>query len=50
MKRIRIERKVCRPREDRYEVLPFDPRDPDILRAKRLERRAGSSSRGSEPG
>ncbi len=35
MKQIRIQKKVPRPRRDRYEVLPLDPRDPDIVRAKR---------------
>ena len=36
MQRIRIERKVFRRDRDRYASLPLDPRDPDILRAKRL--------------
>ena len=35
MQRIRIERRTTRDRRDRYAVLPLDPRDPDILRAKR---------------
>ena len=35
MRRIRIEQKQRRPREDRSSVLPLDPRDQDILRAKR---------------
>jgi hypothetical protein len=37
MRRIRIERKAT-VRIDRgpYEVLPLDPRDPDVLRAKLL--------------
>jgi hypothetical protein len=36
MRRIRIEAKDRRPREGRESpVLPLDPRDPDILRAKR---------------
>lgn len=35
MKQIRIQKKVPRPRRDRYDVLPLDPRDPDIVRAKR---------------
>ena len=35
MQRIRIERKApVRDRSDRYAVLPLDPRDPDIVRAK----------------
>ena len=40
MQQIRIERKApFRERRDRYAVLPLDPRDPDILRAKQLLRR-----------
>ena len=35
MQRIRIEQRTTRDRRDRYAVLPLDPRDPDILRAKR---------------
>jgi hypothetical protein len=35
MQRIWIERRTTRDRRDRYAVLPLDPRDPDILRAKR---------------
>jgi hypothetical protein len=42
MQRIRIERRATRDRRDRYAVLPLDPRDPDILRAKR--RRLASPS------
>jgi hypothetical protein len=36
MRRVRIEQKARRPREDRPPSLPLDARDPDILRAKRL--------------
>ena len=36
MKRIRVDHKPRRIRDDRAPILPFDPRDPDILRAKRL--------------
>jgi hypothetical protein len=40
MRQIRIERKApIRQRRDRDAVLPLDPRDPDILRAKLLQRR-----------
>ena len=40
MQQIRIERKTpIRERLDRSSVLPLDPRDPDILRAKLLLRR-----------
>jgi hypothetical protein len=45
MQRIRIERKApVRDQRDRYAVLPLDPRDPDIVRAKLLLRR-GSTDR-----
>ncbi len=37
MKRIRIERRVRRER-DWPEILPPDPRDPDVVRAKALGR------------
>jgi hypothetical protein len=36
MRRIRIEPKHRRPKEDRAPVLPADPRDPDVVRAKRM--------------
>ena len=40
MRQIRIERKApIRQHRDRDAVLPLDPRDPDILRAKLLLRR-----------
>jgi hypothetical protein len=40
MRQIRIERKTpIRERRDRYAVLPLDPRDPEIVRAKLLQRR-----------
>lgn len=49
MQRIRIERKApVRIDRDRYAVLPLDPRDPDILRAKLLLRRG--SCRGAPAG
>jgi hypothetical protein len=35
MRRVRVEHKPRRTRDDRSPVLPLDPRDPDILRAKR---------------
>jgi len=38
MRRIRVERKSARLRDDRNAVLPFDPRDPDVLRAKQRTR------------
>ena len=36
MKRIRIEQRPRRDRDDRAPILPVDLRDPDIQRAKRL--------------
>lgn len=47
MQRIRIERKTpIRIDRERYEDLPLDPRDPDILRAKLLlERRRPAGTR-----
>jgi hypothetical protein len=38
MRRIRIDRKAAKARDDRDAVLPFDPRDPDVLRAKQRSR------------
>jgi hypothetical protein len=35
VRRIRIEQKARREKEDRTPVLPVDPRDPEIVRAKR---------------
>ena len=35
MRRMKIEPKQRRPKEDRSQVLPLDPRDQDVLRAKR---------------
>jgi hypothetical protein len=35
MRRIRIEHKTRRHRDDRSPVLPLDPRDLDVVRAKR---------------
>jgi len=35
MKQIRMEKRARRAAEDRNPVLPLDPRDPDVLRAKR---------------
>lgn len=43
VKRIRIRKERTPRRRDRYEVLPLDPRDPDILRASRA--RAASADR-----
>jgi hypothetical protein len=38
MRRIRIEQKSQRHRDDRVPALPIDPRDPDVVRAKQLDR------------
>jgi hypothetical protein len=46
MERIRIERKPVK-RKIRPEVLPLDPRDPDIVRAKRLLERERQERRHS---
>jgi hypothetical protein len=34
MRRVRLEQKNKREREDRSPVLPIDPRDQDVIRAK----------------
>ena len=49
MQRIRVERKtpVIARRSERHPVLPLDPRDPDVLRAKLLEPSRSAASRGS---
>jgi hypothetical protein len=57
MRQIRIRRKAAiRQDRDRYDVLPLDPRDPDILRAKMLlcrgqatAERAGKPAPQAEP-
>jgi hypothetical protein len=46
MQRIRVDRKLVKPRP-RPGVLPLDPRDPDIVRAKSLRERVARRSRGS---
>jgi hypothetical protein len=38
MRRVRVEQKARRMRDDRSPWLPLDPRDQDILRAKRGDR------------
>ena len=35
MRRVRVEQKSRRDKDDRPPVLPVDPRDPDVVRAKR---------------
>jgi hypothetical protein len=36
MRRERIERKLARKPSQHLDVLPLDPRDPDVLRVKEL--------------
>jgi hypothetical protein len=36
MQRIRIEKKPVKRKRPHLEILPLDPRDPDVVRAKRL--------------
>jgi hypothetical protein len=51
MQQIRIRRKAPIRRDgDRYAVLPLDPHDPDILRAKRLLRRGTVGTISTESG
>jgi hypothetical protein len=47
MKRVRIEKP--KRRVDRWwlEVLPIDPRDPDVARAKTIDQAGGSDRRNS---
>jgi len=44
MQRIRVERKPRKAKDDRCTVLPFDPRDPDVLRVKEAMRRHPSAA------
>ncbi|MGH2555170.1 MAG: hypothetical protein ACRDHO_05580 [Actinomycetota bacterium] len=37
--RLKVSRKIRRPRQERQEVLPLDPRDPEVLRAKVARKR-----------
>lgn len=46
MRQIRIQRQVVRRRAERPPVLPLDPRDPDVLRAKAVARRGDGAYRG----
>lgn len=40
MQRIRIQKKRVTKKDDgRYDVLPLDPRDPDVMRVKGQARR-----------
>jgi hypothetical protein len=41
MRRIRIQRPKAKPERRWLEVLPRDPRDPDLVRVKRLHGRTG---------
>jgi hypothetical protein len=50
VRQIRIERKAAIPHDrDRYDVLPLDPRDPEIVRAKILQRRAIAGTASTHP-
>lgn len=42
MKQIRIQKQPFRHRHDHDEVLPLDPRDPDVVRVKESARTARS--------
>jgi hypothetical protein len=46
MRRVRIQKqKVRSPRPMFEEILPLDPRDPDVVRAKRLQRAVRTAPR-----
>jgi hypothetical protein len=50
VRQIRIERKAAIPRgRDRYAVLTLDPRDPDIVGAKLLQRRGNAGTAPTDP-
>ncbi|HYT30759.1 MAG TPA: hypothetical protein VEN82_08265 [Actinomycetota bacterium] len=44
MQRIRVQQKTRKTRMDQYAVLAFDPRDPDVVRAKDAMRRHPSNA------
>lgn len=44
MRQVRVSKRQ-RPGDSRLDPLPLDPRDPDIVRAKELSRRAGTAQR-----
>jgi len=44
MERIRIQKKTRSHRFDPGAILPFDPRDPDVVRAKEAMRRHPSNA------
>lgn len=50
MKQMRVERSKRHDRWADAEILPRDPRDPDIVRAKALGRAEHSCSEGSHAG
>jgi hypothetical protein len=45
MTQVKIERKVRAPREARNPILPLDPRDPAVARAKQQAARFSQQSR-----
>lgn len=47
MQRIRIQVKRRTMRRQEIDVIPLDPRDPDVVRAKRLARLDGHDNRSS---
>jgi hypothetical protein len=47
MRRIRVQVKPSRRKRTHRDVLPLDPRDPDVVRAKQLARLEGKHDRGS---
>jgi hypothetical protein len=50
VRQIRIERKGAIPHDrDRYPVLPLDPRDPDIVQARIIQRRGIARTAPTDP-
>jgi hypothetical protein len=43
MRQVRLTKRSGRRIERPHDVLPLDPRDPAVVRAKRLGRRAGTT-------
>lgn len=44
MKRVQVQRKVRKERSRPEEALPLDPRDPEVVRAKHLDRASSRRS------
>ncbi len=49
MERIRVQKKTRSQRFEPGPVLPFDPRDPDVVRVKGAMRRSPSNSKPAPP-